>query len=158
MKAEAAVDPLAHHSAACELRAEAGRDGDPSLLVDCVVVLAGEHPSAAASLLFPATRPSAGPFAVLANPRAPFPGPTATPHCPTVLQTRARARRRDQQPTTRARSGRVRGRLTSPPHFAPLGATPAHVSGGIEVVKTQIPKSQGICGAAVRRGGGGTGA
>src|SRR6478735_6234717 len=135
MQCQAAVDPLAHQSAACELRAEAGRDGDPSLLVDCVVVLAGEHPSAAASLLFPPTKPSVGPIAVLANPRAPFPGPTTTARCPTVLQTRARARRRDQQPTTSARSGRVRGRLTSPPHFAPLGATPPHVSGGIGPVK-----------------------
>src|SRR3954468_9817710 len=144
MKAEAAIDPLAHHSAACELRAEAGRDGDPSLLVDCVVVLAGEHPSAAASLPFPATRPLVGPATPSANPRSVPPGPAATPHCPTVLQTRARARRRDQQPTTSARSGRVRGRLTSPPHFAPLGATSPHVSGVFGRVKTQIAKSRGI--------------
>src|SRR5436309_15450407 len=99
MKDEAAVDPLAHHHAAYELRAEAGRDGDPSLLVDCVVVLAGEHPSVAASLALPATRPSVGPATPFAPPRAKSPGPAATPHCPTVLQTRARARRRDQQPT-----------------------------------------------------------
>src|SRR4051794_3814746 len=144
MEGQAAVDPLAHQSAACELRAETCRDGDPPLLVDCVVVLAGEHPSVAASLPFVSTKPSVGPVAVLANSRAPSPGPTATPHCPTVLQTRARARRRDQQPTTSARLGRVRGRLTSPPHFAPLGATPAHISRRIGRVKTQIAKSQGI--------------
>src|SRR3954471_14582327 len=99
MKAEAAIDPLAHHSAACELRAETGRDGDPSLLVDCVVVLAGEHPSATASFRVPATRPLVGPTTPPASPRLLPPGPAATPHCPTVLQTRARARQRAKQPT-----------------------------------------------------------
>src|SRR3954465_9385058 len=144
MKGQAAVDPLAHQSAACELCAETGRDGDPPLLIDRVVVLAGEHPSAAASLSFALARPPVGPTTPPASPRSLPPGPAAPPHCPTVLQTRARARRRDQQPTTSARSGRVRGRLTSPPHFAPLGATPPHVSGVIGRVKTQIAKSQGI--------------
>src|SRR5690349_3641395 len=98
MKGETAVDPLAHQSAACELRAEAGRDGNASLLVDCVVVLAGEHPSAAASTAVPTTWSSVGPATPLAISRVPPPGPAATAHCPTVLQTRARARRRDQQP------------------------------------------------------------
>src|SRR5206468_3258232 len=141
---QAAVDPLAHQGAACELHAEAGRDGNPSLFVDRVVVLAGEHPTVAASRAVPATWSPVGPATPLADPRAPPPGPAATAHCPTVLQTRARARRRDQQPTTSARLGRCRGRLTSPPHFAPLGATSRHLSDGIGYVKTGFAKKIGL--------------
>src|SRR5829696_8231422 len=68
---QAAVDPAGQHRAALELRPEARRDREPSLVVHRVPVLAGEHPPCSNCREFDEPAGSAGSSSVSRRPECP---------------------------------------------------------------------------------------